>query len=192
MIYGYARVSTKGQARDGNSLEEQEIALKSAGCETILHDSVSGAKMIRPNFTKLMGMLSDGDTFVVTKLDRFARSAGQGIVLIEELRKHGVIVRILNIGTLDDSSMGNLLVNVLLSFAQFERDMIKERTSAGKAIARANNPDWREGRRKKEIKEDDVTKYREKIKKGEMTVTDCCKALGISRTLWYSRMKEVA
>ena len=79
VIYGYARVSTRGQARDGNSLEDQERQLIDNGCEKIYHDSFTGTKMDRPAFTELYGRLKAGDKLVVTKLDRFARTAGDGI-----------------------------------------------------------------------------------------------------------------
>ena len=192
MIYGYARVSTKAQARDGNSLEDQERQLREKGCTEIFHDSFTGTKMVRPQFAELMGKLRAGDTLVVTKLDRFARNTAGGIETINMLLERGVSVHILNMGLIDDTPTGKLIVTVLLAFAEFERNMIVERTSAGKAVAKATKPGWREGRKEKEVDEKTVSQFREKIKKGEMTVTECCKALGISRTLWYSRIKEVA
>lgn len=79
MIYGYARVSTKGQAKDGNSLEAQENALRSAGATEIYADAFTGTKTHRPELDKLMAVMQEGDTMVVTKLDRIARSATQGI-----------------------------------------------------------------------------------------------------------------
>ena len=83
MIYGYARVSTKGQAKDGNSLEAQENALRSAGAIEIYSDAFTGTKSHRPELDKLMVVMKSGDTLVVTKLDRIARSATQGIELIQ-------------------------------------------------------------------------------------------------------------
>ena len=77
MIYGYARVSTTGQERDGNSIDGQIAELKAAGCEQIFHDSYTGTKMERPEFTKLVNLLQNGDRLVVTKLDRFARTAAR-------------------------------------------------------------------------------------------------------------------
>ena len=148
--------------------------------------------MDRPEFNALVGKLADGDRLVVTKMDRFARTAGDGIKVIEELLSKGVSVHILNMGLVDNSPTGRVMVTMLLAFTQFERNMIIERTTSGKAVAKANNPNWREGRKEKELDEKEVEKFREKIKKGELTVTECCKALGISRTLWYSRVKEVA
>jgi DNA invertase Pin-like site-specific DNA recombinase len=148
MIYGYGRVSTKGQARDGNSLEAQEKTLKEHGAEVIYIDSFTGTKIDRPEFNKLLRLLEPGDTMIVTKLDRFARSVSQASDLITELIDKGIRVDVCNLGILDNGSMSTLMRNVLLSFAQFERDMIVERTQEGKAIAKLN-PDFKEGRPKK-------------------------------------------
>ena len=91
MVYGYARVSTKGQARDGNSLAEQERKLREAGATIIFKDSFTGTKASRPEFDKLLQTIVAGDTLVVCKLDRFARSAKQGIELIDSLIEKGVL-----------------------------------------------------------------------------------------------------
>ena len=111
-------------------------------------DSFTGTKMNRPEFNKLLELLQDGDTLVVAKLDRFARSVSQASDLITDLIDKGVRVDVCNLGVLDNSSMSTLMRNILLSFAQFERDMIVERPQEGKAIAR-QNPEFREGRPKK-------------------------------------------
>lgn len=148
MIYGYARVSTKGQAKDGNSLEAQENALRLAGATKIYADVFTGTKTHRPELDKLMAVMQAGDTMVVTKLDRIARSATQGIELIQKLLDKGITVHVLNMGLLDNTPTGKLIRNIMLAFAEFERDMIVERTQEGKAIAK-QNPDFREGRPKK-------------------------------------------
>lgn len=145
MIYGYARVSTKGQAKDGNSLEAQEKKLKENGAEKIFIESFTGVKMERPELDKLINRIQDGDTLIVSKLDRFARSVSQASNLITTLIDKGVGVNVLNLGILDNSSVSTLMRNILLSFAQFERDMIVERTQEGKTIARLKE-DFREGR----------------------------------------------
>lgn len=145
MIYGYARVSTKGQAKDGNSLEAQEKALKEAGAIEIYADAFTGTKADRPEFEKLLNVLKDGDTLVVTKLDRFARSMTQGSELVSELIDKGIKVNILNIGMLDNTPASKLIKNIFFSFAEFERDMIVERTQEGKAIAK-QKADFKEGR----------------------------------------------
>ncbi len=148
MVYGYARVSTKGQAKDGNSLEAQEKALRLAGATDIYMDAFTGTKSSRPELDRLLKALRDGDTLVVTKLDRIARSATQGIELIQSLLDRGVTVHVLNMGLMDNTPTGKLIRNVMLAFAEFERDMIVERTSEGKAIAKQRK-DFREGRPKK-------------------------------------------
>ncbi len=148
MIYGYARVSTKGQAKDGNSLEAQEKALRESGANEIYVDAFTGTKTDRPEFDKLMDKIQKGDTLIVTKLDRFARSMTQGSELVSDLVEKGIKVYILNIGVMDNTPSSKLIRNVFFAFAEFERDMIVERTMEGKAIAK-QNPDFREGRPKK-------------------------------------------
>jgi len=192
MTYGYARVSTKGQERNGNSLEDQIRVLRDAGCTEVYHDSYTGTKMERPSFSVLMSKIQPGDTLVVTKLDRFARSASDGAKLVQELVGRGIHVNVLNMGMADNSSMGKLMVTILLAFAEFERDMIVERTSAGKAVAKANNPEWREGRKEIAVSENVVSEFREKIKKGECTVAQCCSELGISKGTWYNKLNKLA
>ena len=189
MIYGYARVSTKGQAKDGNSLEAQEKALRDNGAQTIYLESFTGTKKDRPKLNKLMSILKEGDTLIVTKLDRIARSTRDGLDIIEELIAKDITINILNMGKFDNSPSGKLIRTVFLAFAEFERDMIVERTTEGKAICRENNPEWREGR--KEIDTPDFEKFLEKQKRGEISVKDCCKALNISRSTWYNRVSEV-
>lgn len=148
MTYGYARVSTKGQAASGNSLEVQKDALRSAGAEMIFADVFSGKKMERPEFDRLLEVLKSGDVVIVTRLDRFARSISQASGLITKLIDTGVVVHVLNIGKMDNTPSGKLIRNIFLSFAEFERDMILERTAEGKVIAR-QRPGYREGRRPK-------------------------------------------
>lgn len=189
MIYGYARVSTKGQARDGNSLEVQTQLLKDAGAKQIFYDSFTGTKVQRPEFDKLTSNLSSGDTLIVTKLDRFARSASQGSQMIESLINRGVTVHILNLGVMDNTPTGKLIRNIMLSFAEFERDMIVERTQEGKAIAREKGIRV-DGRPEKNIPLPLLQKFLKKQKDGELTVNDCCKQLGICRSTWYNLLNR--
>ena len=148
MVYGYARVSTKGQAKDGNSLEAQDTLLKVNGAEKIYIDSFTGTVTDRPEFPTLLKELKEGDTLIVTKLDRIARSMMQGSELINNLISRGIRVNILNIGIMDNTPSSKLIRNIFFSFAEFERDMIVERTQEGKQIARQRE-DFREGRPKK-------------------------------------------
>lgn len=188
MVYGYKRVSTTGQAKDGNSLQDQENKLRENGATEIYCDAFTGTKTDRPELNKLVAKVKSGDTIVVTKIDRLGRSLSQTSELITKLLDKGVTINILNLGILSNDSVNTLLRNVLLSFAQFERDMIIERTSEGKAIKRATDPNYKEGR--KTIEVPDFEKFLEKTKKGEMTVVDCCAVLGISRAKWYSLCKN--
>ena len=148
MIYGYARVSTATQGRDGNSLEDQRAALIKYGCEKIIEESYSGKTMDRPKFSALLKQLKENDTLVVCKLDRFARTTVQGIQTIKDLFDRGVKVNILNMGMIENTLTGNLILTVPLAFAEYERGMIVERTQTGKAVAR-QNPNFRDGRPKK-------------------------------------------
>ena len=137
MIYGYARVSTAGQAQHGGSLEDQEARLLEAGAQEIVKDAFTGTKMERPAFSQLLERLQSGDVLIVSKLDRFARTAAEGAQTIQNLLARGIVVQVLNMGRIDNSPMGKLMVTMLLAFAEFERDMIIERTQTGKAAARA-------------------------------------------------------
>ena len=145
MIVGYARVSSQGQERDGNSLEEQVSALTKAGCARIITETYTGKTMDRPRFRELIQNLSADDTLIITKLDRFARTAVEGVQTIRNLFERNIKVHILNIGLIENTLTGNLILTVMLAFAEYERGMIIERTQTGKTIAR-KNPSYREGR----------------------------------------------
>lgn len=186
MIYGYARVSTVGQAK-GNSLEDQERLLKEHGAEEVYKDAYTGTKMDRPSLSILMEKMSGGDTFMVTKLDRIARSVKEGIDFFDSLVERGIKVHVLNIGVIDESITGQLIRNIFLSFAEFERGMIIQRTQEGKAIAR-ERPDYREGRPKINV---DLTDLYNRTVSGDISVTEACKTLGISRGTWYNRVKAM-
>lgn len=145
MIYGYARVSTVVQATTGNSLEWQHKKLTEAGAEEIFSEHFTGTTTERPKFQEVLGKLQPGDTLVVTKLDRFARTAAEGSKVIRDLIEKGIKVHILNIGMLENTPVGKVMVNVFLALAEFERDMIVERCQEGKRIARTKNG-FHEGR----------------------------------------------
>lgn len=140
MKYGYARVSTVNQ-----DLENQLQTLENENCDKIYSEKFTGTKTERPVFTELLEMLKEGDTLVVTKLDRFARTTEHGIRTVKELFERGVKVHILNMGLVENTPTGRLIFNILSAFAEFERDMIVERTQEGKAIAKQRG-DFKEGR----------------------------------------------
>lgn len=187
---GYARVSTPGQQLDGNSLGEQEKQLREAGADEIVSECFTGKTIDRPKFKPLLDSLEAGDTLYVTKLDRFARASAAGDV-IAELIERGVTVHILNFGVANNSATGKLMLNIILSFAQYEREMIWERTQEGKMAAKEKNPDYKEGRKALEIPIE-FEGYRNYVAEGNMTVVEACAELGISRSTWYKWMKEVA
>lgn len=136
MIYGYIRVSAKCQI-DGNSFEqqEQEILTRYTTAD-IVREQFTGTTITRPIFDKVIAKLNKDDVLVVTKLDRFCRNTKEGIGLIELLQKRGVRIHILNMGLIENTPMGKLIITNLLAFAEFERSMIIERTQTGKAIAK--------------------------------------------------------
>lgn len=147
MIIGYCRVSTKGQL-EGNSIEDQknQILIRYPNAE-IIQESYSGAKD-RPIFNNIINKLDRDDILIVTKLDRFCRTTKEGLEYIEKLMNKGVKIHILNMGLIEDTPMGKLIVTNLLAFAEFERAMIIERTQSGKAIAKQKDG-FKEGRPKK-------------------------------------------
>lgn len=190
MRYGYGRVSSKGQALNGNSLEDQENKLREAGCDEIVLEAFTGTKMDRPKFTKLLEKLEPGDTLIVTKLDRFARTASAGVEMIKDLMARGIAVHVLNMGLVEDTPTGRLILNILLAFAEFERDNIVERLADGREVAKENNPEYKEGR--KSGMPDDFGSYLEGVNAGEFTVAEACRRLGIHKTQWYRWKEKVA
>mgnify|MGYP001078861057 FL=1 len=192
MRYGYGRVSSRGQKLYGMSLEDQVDRLMAAGVqrENVYLDTYTGHTMERPGFDYLLSKLKAGDEMVVCKLDRFARTAPEGALLVRDLVDRGITVHILNMGIADNSPMGKVMVTVMLAFAEYERDMIVERTSDGKAYKREHDPNWREGRKPIVVDQSAFESCREKQKKGEMTVADCCRELGIGRTTWYELVRK--
>lgn len=190
---GYGRVSSRGQQRDGNSLDDQKKKLLDAGCaeEDIVLEAFTGTTMNRPGFMKVLESLEPGDTLVVTKLDRFARTASEGVEVIKNLMGRGIAVHVLNMGLVEDTPTGRLILTIMLAFAEFEKDNIVERLADGKVEAKAKNPDYKEGRKTLEIPRE-FHGLRERVAEGYMTVSGACAQLSISRSTWYKWVKEVA
>lgn len=141
MKIGYARVSTLQQ-----ELETQVQALQQAGCQEIFSEKFTGTSLERPVFQQVLAQLSSGDTLVVTKLDRFARNTYEAQTIIHRLFRRAIAIEILNMGIIENTPTGRLIFNIFSAFAEFERDLIVSRTQEGKAYAKANNPNYREGR----------------------------------------------
>ena len=147
MKFAYARVSTRKQSRDGNGLDEQIAKLNAEGYDELVVEEFSGSTTKRPRLDTLIQRLQHGDTLIVTKLDRFARTTAEGSKLINDLLRRGIAVHILDMGLvlLNNTPTGKLITHILLAFAEYERDLIIERTQAGKEIARSKDG-FREGR----------------------------------------------
>src|SRR5437588_10568640 len=133
-VFGYARVSTADQ-----NLSGQLAALKAAGATTIYREKVSGVRADRPQLAKLMAALQSGDVVLVTKLDRLGRSTRELLDLIDRIGKAGAVFRSLGDPLWDTSSpQGRLLSTLLAAIAEFERELIRERTGEGRRRAMAN------------------------------------------------------
>ena len=145
-VIGYARVSTRNQL-DGNSLEQQLGLITNRYPTAIVYEESKSSMKERKVFKKVIEALNEGDTLVVTTLDRFCRTVKEGLEIIDLLMDKGVRIHILNMGLIEDTPMGRLIVTNLLAFAEFERSMIVERTQTGKAIAKTKEG-WKEGRPK--------------------------------------------
>lgn len=185
MKYGYARVSTVGQ-----DLQAQLQALENEGCDEIFSEKFTGTKTDRPKFQELLSLLVKGDTLVVTKLDRFARSTVEGIQTVRKLFERGVKVHILNMGLVEDTPTGRLIFNIMSSFAEFERDMIVERTQEGKAIARLRD-DFKEGRPNKYSKKQ-LEHALELLEKHSYKEVENMTGISKSTLIRAKRKKEVA
>ena len=148
MIYGCCRVSTKHQLEDGNSVEDQQAQIleKYPNAEIVVEAYTGGEE--RTIFSELLDKVQRGDIIVCTKLDRFCRSVRVGLSYIDTLLDKGVSIHILNMGLIEDTSMGRLIYTVLLAFAEFEKNQIVERCQAGKEIAKTKEG-FKDGRPKK-------------------------------------------
>lgn len=191
MIYGYARVSSKGQDLYGNGLDIQEKQLKESGAKKIYCESYTGTKKSRPILDELMKVVEDGDTVIVTKLDRIARSTKDGLAIIDEFLEKGVKIEILNMGKFDNTPSGKLMRTIFLAFAEFERDMIILRTTEGKQIKKETDPNFKVGRKKAEYDKNMFCELVQLNSDGGISVTDACKRLNISRSVWYRAVEEL-
>ena len=185
IIYGYARVSTVKQ-----DLSSQVSDLKNAGATIIYRDKFTGTTADRPEFDKLMTKIENGDTLIVTKLDRLARNTQDALNIVKQLNAEGIILRVLNIGTIDNSPSGRLIFTVFSAFAEFERDLIVSRTQEGKAWAKANNPNFRDGMPRKYGKEQIDFAWKLHTQ-DHMSYSEISKKLGMSKATIYRRFREI-
>lgn len=186
-VYGYARVSSRSQV-DGFGLDAQNLRLKEAGAEQVFQDVFTGTTMDRPQWDVLMGLLQDGDTLVVAKLDRIARSAAGGCAAVKELVARGVTVNVLNMGVMSDTPVGRMIMTVMFAMAEFERDLIVERMAEGKAIAKTRDG-YHEGRPKIDVDDSELCVVASAVQTGHMTLKAGAEKLGISPRTLKRRME---
>ncbi|MCY0916485.1 recombinase family protein [Massilia antarctica] len=182
MLIGYARVST-----DDQNLDLQRDALQAAGCERVFEDAVSGARADRSGLATLMSMLRAGDTVVIWRLDRLGRSLKNLIELVERLDAAKVGLRSLQENIDTTSSGGKLVFHLFGALAEFERNLIRERTQAGLVAARARG---RMGGRPKRL---DPVKLALAVKlhrERNHTVEEICKMMGISKSTLYNYLDK--
>lgn len=180
-VIGYARVSTRKQL-DGNSLEQQLGFITNRYPNAIVYEESKSSIKERKVFNKVIEALNEGDTLVVTTLDRFCRTVKEGLDIIDLLMDKGIRIHILNMGLIEDTPMGRLIVTNLLAFAEFERAMIVERTQTGKAIAKTKEG-WKEGRPKFYTKKQlDNALSMLTINGGNRSYKDVERLLGISKS----------
>jgi DNA invertase Pin-like site-specific DNA recombinase len=184
MRIGYVRVSTAEQNPD---LQEQ--ALQNAGCEKIFHDVASGAKDDRKGLAEAMDYLRSGDTLVVWKLDRLGRSLRHLIETVNRLSERNIGFLSLQ-ENMDTATMGGKLVfHIFGALAEFERDMIRERTRAGLKAARARG---RLGGRPAKMDASKLAKARSLLNNPKAKVSDVCQLLQVSRTTLYRHLTKSA
>jgi DNA invertase Pin-like site-specific DNA recombinase len=177
MLIGYARISTIDQ-----TLALQQDALSAAGCQEIYTDTVSGSVTERPGLTNALSHVRSGDTLVVWRLDRLGRSLPHLIETVSQLQQQGIGFRSLQEQIDTMTSGGKLVFHVFGALAEFERDLIRERTHAGLAAARARG---RLFGRPKALTPRKIEQLRTLAKDERNTVAEICQTLGISRATYY-------
>ena len=182
MKVGYARVSTADQ-----HLRMQEDALKSAGCQEIFHDIASGSKTARPGLAEALAYLRDGDTIVVWKLDRLGRSIQHLIQTIKELSEKNIGFQSLQENIDTKTSGGKLIFHIFSALAEFEKDLIAERTKAGLKAARVRG---KMGGRPPILDNRQISRMIEMYEQGKNTVAEICKIYDISRPSFYNYLKK--
>ena len=181
MLIGYARVSTEDQ-----NVDLQTDALTKAGCEKIFADKVRGATSERKGLNTALDMLRPGDVLVVWRLDRLGRSLKHLIELVGQLEQENIGFRSLSENIDTTTSGGRLVFHVFGALAEFERNLIRERTKAGLDAARARG---RKGGRKNVMDEKKIRQAKALLNDPNNTITDICKTLGIGRTSFYKYLK---
>ncbi|MNJ26972.1 DNA-invertase hin [compost metagenome] len=179
---GYARVST-----DDQNLDLQHDALALAGCSTVYEETVSGKSADRPELGHCLKALRSGDTLVVWRLDRLGRSLPDLVGIVSRLEQEGVGFESINERIETTSAAGKLIFHVFAALAEFERNLIRERTRAGLAAARARG---RRGGRKPSLNDRQLREIRALLKDPEVQPGEVARLYGISRTTLYRYIRS--
>ena len=181
MKIGYARVSTADQ-----SLDLQTDALKAAGCKKIFSDrGVSGTKAERPGLDKALAQIRKKDTLVIWKLDRLGRSLSDLLSIVEYLRERGANFLSIQDGFDTSTASGKMVFSVIGAMAEYEHNLIRERTMAGLAAARSRG---RMGGRPKSLDESQVKVAIALAEAGKLTINEICAQVGCSRSTYYRQI----
>ncbi len=182
MIFGYARCSTEDQ-----NLDWQLDALERQGCERVFREKFTGTRKDRPELTRMMDMLREGDTIVICELTRLSRSVKDLFELMEQIEKAGANIRSLKEPWLDTTSpQGRLLFTIFSGVSQFERDLIRERTMEGIASARARGRMGGRPATDRKVIDQALTLYDSKA----YSVAEITKTAGISRRTLYKYIND--
>lgn len=182
MLVGYARVSTLDQ-----NLTLQVDALKQAGCERIFQDKISGSKAERPGLQEVLEYVRKGDTLLVWRLDRLGRSLKHLIETVAQLEERGIGFRSLQEAIDTTTSGGRLVFQIFGALAEFERNLIRERTQAGLAAARARG---RKGGRPKALDKTKTELAYKLYEEKKHTIKEICQILGISKPTLYAYLGQ--
>src|SRR5664280_1951462 len=183
-LIGYARVSTEDQ-----NASLQEDALKTAGCVRVFTDHASGSKPSRPELDRMLDQLRSGDVVVVWRLDRLGRSLKNLIALVDDLAGLGVGVKSVSESIDTTTANGRLFFSIMGALAEFERDLIRERTNAGLAAARARG---RVGGRPSVMNTKKVTTARKLYDSRQHTVAEIAEMLNVSVATIYRHLEDKA
>jgi DNA invertase Pin-like site-specific DNA recombinase len=184
MNIGYARVSTPEQ-----ELQLQEDALIAANCKKIYTDTISGVTTKRPGLDQALSYAREGDTIIVWRLDRLGRSVQHLIQTVKDLEERNIGFRSLQENIDTTTSGGKLVFHIFGALAEFERDLIKERTMAGLKAARARG---RHGGRPQLLTEQQIKRALELYKEGNSTISEICKIYKISSKSFYNYVKKAS
>ena len=180
---GYARVST-----DDQQFDLQQDALMQAGCASIYAEKISGKNTKRPELEQCLKALRSGDTLVVWRLDRLGRSLPDLLRIVSDLKQRGIGFESLTERIEAGTASGDLIFHVFAALAEFERELIRERTQAGLASARARG---RSGGRKPKLDEKKVREIRALLRDPDIQVTEVARRYGVSRTTLYKHVGVV-